>query len=127
MATATEHRGISDRFLDHAEREYSRGGMLQASEKTWGALAHYVKAVAKSRGWATGTHRQVNVNAMRLIELTATPAENTNILGALNGLHSNFYEAQYTEAQVRQGIASARNLIAAMREAEKRLGGGASQ
>ena len=36
MATATEHRGISDSFLDNAERELEQGDLLQASEKAWG-------------------------------------------------------------------------------------------
>ena len=86
-----------------------------------GALAHYVKSVAKARGWDTGSHRQINVNAMRVIERTATPEENTAALTSLNGLHSNFYEAFFTEDQVRQGIKSARKLIAAMRATESKL------
>ena len=36
-----DHRAMSQRFLDHAERELAAGRRQQASEKTWGAVAYY--------------------------------------------------------------------------------------
>ena len=52
MATTIRHEEISGRFLHHADEEFEKGDMLQASEKAWGAVAHYVKSVAKARGLA---------------------------------------------------------------------------
>ena len=49
MSTAARHQEISDVFLEHAEDEFEKGDLLQASEKTWGAVAHYVKSVARNR------------------------------------------------------------------------------
>ena len=70
MATATRHQEISDRFLDHAEREFEKGDLLQASEKGWGAVVHYVKSVTKEQGWSDErTYSIVNRNARRLIDL----------------------------------------------------------
>ena len=43
MTTSVEHVRISDRFLGQAQSEFERGDLLQASEKAWGAVAHYVK------------------------------------------------------------------------------------
>ena len=35
------------------------GDLLQASKKAWGAVAHYLKSVAKYRGWQNRTHRDL--------------------------------------------------------------------
>lgn len=35
MAAAEQHREISSQFLEHAEDEFRKGDLLQASEKAW--------------------------------------------------------------------------------------------
>ena len=47
--------------------------MLQASEKAWGAVAHYVKSVARANGWPNRSHRHIAENAGRLLDLTPDP------------------------------------------------------
>ena len=76
MATTTRHEEISDRFLEHAREEFDKGDMLQASEKAWGAVAHYVKSVAKARGWPDGSHWDIANNARKLLDLTPDPDGN---------------------------------------------------
>ena len=56
MATAEQHQEISTQFLTHAEDELRKGDLLQASEKAWGAVSHYVNSVARQRGWPLGSH-----------------------------------------------------------------------
>ncbi|MCY4437059.1 MAG: hypothetical protein OXE05_06965 [Chloroflexi bacterium] len=56
MATAEQHREISLQFLDHAEDELRKGDFLQASEKAWGAVSHFVSSVARQRNWPLGSH-----------------------------------------------------------------------
>ena len=121
MATTTRHEEISARFLDHADEEFERGDMLQASEKTWGAVAHYVKSVAKARGWPDGSHRDIADNARRLIDLTPDPDGNRTKFALINVLHVNFYEEEMDSKDVKLGIGHARALIDAMREAESSL------
>ena len=121
MATTTRHEEISARFLDHADEEFERGDMLQASEKTWGAVAHYVKSVAKARGWPDGSHRDIADNARRLIDLTPDPDGNRTKFALINVLHVNFYEEELDSKDVKLGIGHARALIDAMREAESSL------
>ena len=121
MATTTRHEEISSRFLDHADEEFERGDMLQASEKTWGAVAHYVKSVAKARGWPDGSHRDIADNARRLIDLTPDPDGNRTKFALINILHVNFYEEELDSKDVKLGIGHARALIDAMREAESSL------
>lgn len=50
------HLVHSRRLLAHAEEWLDKGDRLQTSEKAWGAVAHYFKIIADSRGWEYETH-----------------------------------------------------------------------
>ncbi len=51
MVTPPErHVQISQRFIPRAEEWFEKGDMPQASEKAWGAAAHYLKSIAKRQG-----------------------------------------------------------------------------
>ena len=106
------------RFLEHANAEFEKGDMLQASEKAWGAVAHYVKSVAKANGWSDGSHRDIANNARRLLDRTPDPDGNRDKFALINTLHVNFYEEDLDLKDVERGIRHARALIDAMREAE---------
>ena len=67
VATAEQHREISTHFLEHAEDELRKGDLLQASEKAWGAVSHYVNSIARQRNWPLGSHRRLIENANKLI------------------------------------------------------------
>ena len=95
--------------------------MLQASEKAWGAVAHYVKSVAKAKGWPDGSHWDIANNARKLLDLTPDPDSNREKFSHINVLHINFYEEVLDPKDVKLGIKDARVLIDAMREAESRL------
>ena len=97
--------------------------MLQASEKAWGAVAHYVKSVAKAKGWPDGSHRDMWRNSGRLLGMTPDPDGNRAKYSHVNVLHVNFYEDDLDPEDVELGIRFARALIDAMREAEPRLEG----
>ena len=115
MATTTQHQAISDIFLEHAAHELEKGVLLQASEKAWGAVAHYVKSIARERGWPNRSHADANMNARRLIAETDDPKANETKLRAVNALHHNFYEAYFDKGAVKGGIVDAQELIDAMK------------
>ena len=121
MATAIQHRETSDRFLDHAEAELEKGDALQASEKAWGAVAHYLKAVAQSKDWPHRTHKNLQDNSSIIIRFTDDPQRNNERIGLVDSLHRNFYEIDLAEDRVRAGIAAARSLIEEMEKAEPRV------
>ena len=124
MATVAQHQEISERFLSHAEEELEKGDLLQASEKAWGAVAHYVKSVAKEQAdWDADSHAGVNRCAKELAEHTDDPEGNRTRLAAANSLHANFYESFYDEDMVKSGIKAARDLVSAMKTASARLNG----
>ena len=110
-AESDDHIAISHRFLGHAYEQLQAGDLPQASEKGWGAAAHYLKAVAKQRGWNNRSHKDLFTINRRLISETDDPQRLELLFGNLNGLHSNFYEDWYTEGDVRAGIEAAREYI----------------
>ena len=126
VATKARHQEISARFLKHAEEEFNKGDLLQASEKSWGTVVHYVKSIARQEGWPNRSHRDVGKNADRLIALTDDPIRNELLFKALESLHVNFYEDTYEDRPhiVEHGIEHAGELIGAMTAAATRLGNG---
>ncbi len=121
MATIARHQEISKRFLEQAEEELEKGDLLQASEKAWGAFAHFVESVAKAEGWPSWSYRSININAKRLIDRTSDSNGNMGKLTTMNWLHANFYEDFYSEDPVAYGIKAARDLLADLEVAATRL------
>ena len=121
MTNTARHQEVSRTFLERAEIEFGKGDLLQASEKAWGAVAHYVESVAKERGWSDGSHRDISDNARRLMHLTPDPDAYGRMFQGMNALHVNFYEEHLHESDVRRSISDARALIAAMETAEALL------
>ena len=117
VVTAEQHREISAQFLDHAEDEFRKGDVLQASEKAWGAVSHYVNSVARQRKWPMGSHKQLIENANKLIGRDPDHASHRRrILRSVEALHANFYQASLDEDSVREGIDDAKELIEALED-----------
>ncbi len=117
MVTADQHREISAQFLDHAEDEFRKGDLLQASEKAWGAVSHYVNSVARQRNWPLGSHRRLIENANTLISRDPTNAEHRRrLVRSVEALHANFYNAFLDEESVREGIQDAKELIRSLED-----------
>ena len=73
QAEIANHTETSERFLRHAEEQFERGDLPQASEKAWGAVAHYVKSVAKQRGWRDRSHSDLSDIVVDLAQETDDP------------------------------------------------------
>ena len=117
MTTSNEHLVITRRMLEHADEQLRLGDLVQASEKGWGAAAHYMKAVAKHRGWQNGSHRDFFTIKDRLADETANPARFDELFGLVRGLHGNFYEPLYSERDVATGIAAANEFVETLNDA----------
>ena len=114
MATTERHTEISARLLEQAEAELRAGDLLQASEKAWGAVAHYVNSLARRYGWPMDSHDDLRDNARRVIGLTKDP-ENTRMRFTLaENLHATFYYG-FTDARgVAAGLQGTRTLLSDM-------------
>ena len=92
---------LSRDTLKDAQDLLSKGDCHEASEKFWGAAAIMVKAVAHSRGWPHGGHRELHRAVSRLSQETGQ-REIIGLFGMAAALHTNFYEDWFTEEQVRE-------------------------
>ena len=116
MVTTQEHITITHSMLEHAEERLQADDLIQASEKGWAAVAHYLKAVAKRRGWRNGSHRDFFAIKDRLANETDNPRRMRLLFAAARGLHQNFYEPLYSSDDIRVGIDSAREFIDRLEE-----------
>ncbi|MXY20841.1 MAG: HEPN domain-containing protein [Dehalococcoidia bacterium] len=110
MTTLEKHSEVSRRFIAQATAEFSQGDYLQASEKAWGAAAHAVKAVAETRGWQHGGHRELFRCARLISEETGQP-EIRELFSLANSLHTNFYERWMDPETVEGNIESVKRLL----------------
>ena len=115
MATAEQHLSISSQFLEHADDEFRRGELLQASEKAWGAVSHYVNAIARRRGWPLGSHNHLIENAREIFSWDpANTAHYRRLFRSVEALHANFYQAELDEDSVGEGMEDAKELVKAL-------------
>lgn len=117
MTTPNEHVTITLQLLEHADEQLRLGDLVQASEKGWGAAAHYLKAVAKQRGWRNRSHRDFFTINDRLAGESDNPDRVNELFGVIRGLHQNFYEPLYSTDNVRVGINSAREFVEILEQA----------
>ena len=112
------HRVHSQRLIQHAEEQLSKGDRLQASEKAWGAAAHSLKAIAEDREWAYRTH----ADAFRIVERLANEMGEPRLkilFSVANGMHQNFYEDSKSLDYIRTEIESVRELLGMLEQAER--------
>ena len=111
QAEIENHIETAERFFRHAEEEFEAGDMPQASEKAWGAVAHYLKSIAKFRGWRNASHSDLSNIALDLAQETDNPARIEELYVMMEGLHVNFYEDRLPDGLVARGIGNAGELI----------------
>ena len=81
-------------------------------------MAHYLKAVAKQRGWQNRSHRDFFVIKDRLANETNDPDRIRLLFREANALHQNFYEPLYLPSDVKGGIDSAKEFIDRLERAQ---------
>jgi uncharacterized protein (UPF0332 family) len=111
-----KHTDTSERFLRHAEQQFEKGDLPQASEKAWGAVAHYVKSVAKQRGWRNRSHSDLSDIVVDLAQETDDPSRILNLYRSVGALHTNFYENWLSDSMVGGGIEDALELISRLED-----------
>ena len=105
------YKAIGRRLIEQAEHELTiNGDMLQASEKTWGAVAQAVKMTAQDRNWNHSSHDQIRDAVIILSHEFDLPRLRERF-NAANELHRNFYEHLLGYDDVLDGIRIARLII----------------
>ena len=105
--TAEKYAGLGRDFRRSAWRHLEGGDLPQASNKAWGLVAETVKAVSAQHGGIIHAHRSIWM-VVRELARVAGDAEtqqwiNSSFLVA-RSLHSNYYEDEAEEDDVRAGL-----------------------
>ena len=100
---AKEFKITGNWLLEEAEAEFEKGDFVQASEKSWGAVAQYLKAIATERDWGHDTHAHLVQVADMLWEESGND-EMRGLIDTAQGLHANYYQANRSEAYVRRAM-----------------------
>lgn len=84
-----------------SDQHFANGDRLQGSEMLWGAAAHAILAVSRTRRWGLGSHGRLKENADRLSsDLSDTAiAEGFQVA---EKFHSNFYHDYLEEFRIRR-------------------------
>ena len=112
------HLHISRRFIRQADEELANGDHIQASEKAWGAVAHYFKSIAARRDWRQNSHRDYYVNMEILRDESVDKDEFRRLFMVADGLHANFYNDYLSAEQVSESLGDAKRLITMLDEIE---------
>jgi uncharacterized protein (UPF0332 family) len=113
-----KYRRLNGKYLKDAEVLLKKGDYSQASEKFWGACAEIVKAAAARKNIHLKTHGDLWDYVLKLHEENPTLNLATDF-GAVNHLHSNFYEEDLSATVVSALAQTSRDFIKKM---EKFLG-----
>lgn len=119
------HYVHSQRLILHAEERFAEGDRLQASEKAWGAVAHYFKHLAAQRGWRYVTH----ADAFRISDRLAAELGDSSIktlFSIANSMHGNFYQDQKSLDHIAQEIDEVKVLLDILKRADQAMSGDSS-
>ena len=118
MTTTSEsekYMELSRSLIHQAEVEMGQGDLLQASEKGWGAVATGIKSIAQQRGWNHKHHRLTRAAMGQVADEFRRPHLH-NLFDTAEALHDNFYENNWIENQVAQGIERVKLLLTELEE-----------
>ena len=108
--TILEHVQTALEFLEHSDREFQAGDIMQGSEKLWGAASHAVTAIAKQRGWAFSKYNH-RLNAVRrLAEEYNEPLLTAGYALALT-FRANFYHDTMEDDVIEDGRPIVHNFV----------------
>ncbi len=96
---AEEHIQTAQDFLERSDRYFADGDRLQGSEKLWGAAAHAVLAVARTRGRRLGSHSRLREMADTLSLEIGEPLISADFDSA-ERFHANYYHGYMTDYDI---------------------------
>ena len=93
------YQALNEKYLKDAKELLSKGDLVQASEKLWGATALTVKMVAAKRGLKLERHGSLWTFINGISKETGDK-DVIRFFGEANALHRNFYENEMEKRSV---------------------------
>lgn len=110
---AARNMEISRNFLRQAGEELEKEDLLQACDKTWGAAAYAIKAVAEKRRWFNDADWKLWETAS---VITEEEGDHSILAGysAARQAHYDFYHHEFIAIDVRQILQITEGLVSKM-------------
>jgi hypothetical protein len=109
------YQRLHSKYLTSADKLLSEGDLSQASEKYWGAVAGIVKNIAAKRKIRLKTHQDIR-DFMRVLDEERPDLNLWSEFGVAQYLHSNFYEDEIVDWELRKYSESVKALIQKLSE-----------
>ncbi|MGQ9469387.1 MAG: PaREP1 family protein [Nitrososphaerales archaeon] len=107
-------------FWNQTGEHLRKGELEKASESAWGSTAQMVKAAAAKRGFEISHHKQFR-EFIKLISAQLGDKEIYDLFEKAERLHSNFYEGEFDEWEVREKISNVNKLMRKLFEIYSKL------
>ena len=102
-----KYAAMSRDFMARAENYLRDGDLVQACEKSWGAAACALKAIAEQRGWNHQSHSLLNDISGQIVDELGRD-DLRNLFAVARSMHQNFYENWFQEDEVEHGVHTVR-------------------
>ena len=89
----------------------AEGDLCQAGEKGWGAVAQIIKSVATYRGWVHSGHEELLATVRQIADESPDRETVRRLMGSVERLHANFYEAHLDMTETQYSLADANALL----------------
>ncbi len=116
----TKYTSISREYMGRAEEYLQQGDLKQASEKSWGAAACALKAVAEVRNWNHQSHSLLFDVSSQVADELDRP-ELRDLFMEANSMHQNFYENWMPEEVVQQGVGRVKSYLTELESVEPQI------
>ena len=84
--------------------------LMQASEKAWGSVAHAIKSISATRGWAHHYHLLLR-DAIGILQLEYDNGRLSSLFSSAEAMHSNYYEHRLERVDLQDHINDCRELL----------------
>ena len=115
-----KYAALSRDYMARAEGYLRQGDLSQASEKSWGATACALKAIAEQRGWHHHSHSLLFDISSQIADEQDNPQLRDMFLAA-NSMHQNFYENWMPEETVEQVVGRVRAYLSELEAVSPQL------
>ena len=116
----SKYVSMSMEYMARAEDYLRQGDLKQASEKSWGAAACALKAIAEQRGWQHQSHSLLyDISNQIADELGRT--ELHDMFSAAKAMHQNFYENWEPEEGVEYAVGRVKDYLAELETVSPQL------
>lgn len=115
-----KYAAMSREYMARAEDYLRQGDLKQASEKSWGATACALKAVAEQRGWHHQSHSLLFDISSQIADEQGQP-ELRDMFMQASSMHQNFYENWMPEEMVQQGVGRVKAYLAELEAVSPQL------